>query len=478
MMTTPAPAPSYPAPKNVYAFALPAATDAMALFSALYRFPYTQFLDSTAPGHKNGRYSTLVFQPVEILESWHDKISVTNREQQLGIRGNITELLMDRLDVWGNGKIMNDPTLPPFQGGAVGYFGFGFQHNKQNQNDIPRAAFGIYDQCVSFDHVENQAWYVVVSDDPAAAQNRYAHFQRLTAQSYLPRADNVQPHLSWAPLTLAGQVREQVRRLSDYIQSGSFDRSYLCHYMESAVPAGYDALAHYQTLRAQTHTPLGSCMMLGGLNIMITDAELVFTIADQQIEMHHVSHRVNRPEGSLRDSVAAQTLAQDKVAHDSHRKMAKEQTIRLSALCNANGILGPSSPEIAEASHEYYLTSVTRGVLADNVTLSDLLEVFTPAPAYAAQPLDRALRVINELEPATRGPNGGHVATIGFNGNMTLSQNNEVLLNNGATLRYAAGAPVTASTDPDLWYKDVMQHIEQALSRIGTDTDLKQALVG
>ncbi len=466
-----------PTPKTVYAFALPKSTDPMAVFSALYRFPYTQFLDSTAPDQKNGRYSTIVFQPVEILESWDDKISVTNREQQLGIRGELTKLLSERLDVWGHGKIMTDPTLPPFQGGAVGYFGFGFKQGKQRATDIPRAAFGIYDQCVSFDHNEKRAWYVVVSDDPATAQTRYAHFQRLTAYNYLPRPDNVQPHLSWAPLTLPAQIKENVRRLSDFIRSGSFDNAYLCHYFESQVPAGYDALAHYQTLRTQTHTPLGACMMLGGLNVMITDAEPVFTTQDKQIEMHHVSHRVTRPEGSLRDSVAARTLAQDEAAMSAHRKAAKEQTIRLSSLCKANGILGPSHPEIAEASHEYHLTSVTRGVLSNNVTLSDLLDVFTPAPAYAAQPVDRSLRVINDMEPVTRGPTCGHVAAIGFNGSITLSLNNEVLLNNGATLRYAAGAPVTGETQPDIWLDEVIKSAEQALNRIGSDTELTQAHV-
>lgn len=467
--------PTAPAPKTVFAFALPESAAPMAIFSALYRFPYTQFLDNTAAHQKNGRYSTIVFQPVEILEAWDDKVSVTNREQQLGIRSPITKLLSERLDVWGQGRVMNDPTLPPFQGGAVGYFGFGFNQTKQRMNDIPRAAFGIYDQCVSFDHAEKRAWYVVVSDDAETARTRYAHFQRLTAHNYLPPQDSVQPHLSWAPLTLPAQVKDSVRRLSDFIRSGSFDRSYLCHYFESVVPAGYDALAHYQTLRGQTQTPWGACMMLGGLNVMITDAEPVFTLQDKQIEMHHISHRVSRPEGSLRDDVTVRTLAQNQAALQEHRKMAKEQTIRLSALCTASGILGPSHPEIGEAAHEYNLTSVTRGILANNVSLSDLLDVFTPAPAYSAQPLDRALKVIAEMEPATRGPTCGHVATIGFNGSISLSQNNEVLLNNGVQLRFAVGAPVSADTAPDIWFNDIAQKADAALERIGSDTHIRHS---
>lgn len=462
------------APKTVYAFALPGTPDALAIFSALYRFPYTQFLDSTAPGAQGGRYSTIVFQPVEILESWGDRISVTNRDQQLSLRGDMTALLSERLDVWGHGQVMSDPTLPPFQGGAVGYLGFGFAHGRQRMTDIPQAGFGIYDQCVSFDHAEGRAWYVVVTDKPESAHTKYAHFQRLTADSYLPQADSVQPHLSWAPATLPAVLKENVRRLTDYIRAGSFDRAHLCQYYESVVPAGYDVLAHYQGLRAQQKTPRGACMMLGGLNIMISDAEPVFTLNGNQIEMHHLSHRRPRPEGALRDQVAERALTQDEAAMTAHRKIAKEQTVRLSSLCRANGILGSSHPEVTAAGNEYHLASVTRGVLADKITLPDLLNAFTPAPAYIGQPVERALRVITDMEPATCGPAYGYTATIGFNGNMTLSLNNEVVLNNGATLRFAAGLPVTANTEPDIWLDELVQKAEAALERIGNDAQLRQ----
>ena len=462
-------------PKTVYAFALPGTPDAMAIFSALYRFPYTQFLDSTAPGTQGGRYSTIVFQPVEILESWGDRISVTNRDQQLSIRGEMTSLLTERLEVWGHGKVMSDPTLPPFQGGAVGYFGFGFAQGKPQMTDIPQAGFGIYDQCVSFDHAEGRAWYVVVTDRPEVAQTKYAHFQRLTSENYLPRTDSEQPHLSWAPQTSPATLKENARRLTDYIRAGSFDHSYLCQYYESVVPAGYDVLAHYQTLRAQQKTPLGACMMLGGLNIMISDAEPVFTVNDSQIEMHHISHRRPRPEGSLRDEVAERTLMQDESALNAHRKMAKEQTIRLSSLCRASGILGPSHPEVTAAGNEYHLASVTRGVLADKVALPDLLNAFTPSSAYIGQPVERALRVITDMEPATRGPAYGHTATISFNGNITLSLNNEVALNNGVTLRFATGLPVTANTEPDIWFDELVQKAEAALDRIGNDAEIRKA---
>lgn len=460
--------------KTVYAFALPPATEPLNVFSALYRFPYTQFLDSTDPQQKGGRYSTIVFQPVEIIEAWGDKVTVTNRDQQLSLRGNITTLLQERLDVWGNGPVMADPTMPPFQGGAVGYFGFGIQNIVQKVTDIPQAAFGIYDQCISFDHSENQAWHVVISENPELAKAKHAHFLRLSAHDYLPAADSVQPGLSWAPRTLPAPLIENVRRLTDYIQAGSFDHSFLCQFYESDVPAGYDILAHYAGLHRQAKTPLGACMALGGLNILVMNAEPLFTVSDREIEMPYISHRTARPEGTLRDDVIAREMADDKEAIIAHQKMAKEQTVRLSALCSAEGILGPSTPRVEPSSHDYHLTSVTRGVLGDKVTLSDLLTAFTPAQAFSGTPADRALRVVTDMEPCSRGPAFGHTAVISFTGTMTVSLNTEVVINNGSHLRYAAGLAVDGNTKPAQWYDQLVQNAEIALARIGSDTNVKE----
>lgn len=459
-------------PKTVYAYPLPGTSDPLAVFSSLYRFPYTQFLDG-APTPKYGRTSTIVFQPVEILELWGDKITVTNREQQLSLKGKLTSLLPARLQVWGQGNVMRDPTLPAFQGGAVGYFGFGADIVKQKVTDIPQAAFGIYDQCVTFDHQENQAWYVVVSDDPEQAKIRHAHFMRLISRDYLPAIEAVQPHLSWAPVTFPGALIENIRRVTDYIHAGSFDRSFLCQYFESDVPAGYDVLAHYSELRKQITSPLGGCLALGGLNVMITDIQPVFSIIDRQIEVPHISHRTPRPEGTLRDQAMSQELANDKAALSAHQKMARDEAVRLSSLCHASGILGPSNPQVDTSAGEYHISSMTRGVLADNVTFSDLVTLVAPAHAYCGEPADRAMRIIDDMESRTRGPAFGHTVTIGFNGSMTFNLNTEVVMNNGSVLRYAAGLPVSANTVPADWYDEMARKAEAALSRIGSDTESK-----
>lgn len=450
-------------PKTVYAFALQDIPDTLAVFSSLYRFPYTQMLNNMVSPDGQRTYSTIVFQPVEVIESWGNKVTVTNRDQQLTIRKNIDILLAERLEVWGHGKALNDPLLPPFQGGAIGYLGFGYNQDLPSvSQDVPAAAFGIYDQCVSFSHTENLAWYVVVADTPDQAQQKYAHFQRLASRSFLPPVDAVMPTLSWAPTRQPSEVKENVRRLTDYIHSGAFESGFFCQFFESRVPAGYDMLTHYRKLADGQPR---ACLNLGGLNIMVQSMDVVATIRNQQIEIPFITGKTRRPEGTLRDDVVAQTLAQDETAMASHRAFAKNMTAKLSSFCPAHGILGPTSPTVVSAGDDYQIQSITRGIMGGDTRPTDIIGLFSPSQTYGGVPTDRALRMVTGMEDCARDAAFGHMAVMGFDGSLQLIQNLNVLMNTGTILRYAEGAPITTETVPDAWYNQSMDSAWHTLGR-------------
>lgn len=456
--------------KTVFAYPLNDITDPLAVFSSLYRFPYTQFLDSLSPAEKAGRYSYIAFHPVEMIEAWGQKITVTNRDQQLSLKANITELLQQRLDVWGHGPVMTDPTLPPFQGGAIGYFASTIKvPDKEVIEDVPYVAFGIYDQCVAFDYFENQAWYIAVCENDEIALQKYRHFRTLITRQFLPASGAVQPELSWGPVNLPAAVKENVRRLSDYCAAGSFENAYLGEAFEARIPAGYDSLAHYSVLRSQGRSPLGACLNLGKINAMILDCESLLSVNQRQIEVTHCSHRTKRIWGSLRDEVAAKSLSQDKAALSEHQTKAKNFVVTLSGLCKADGILGPSAPKVAATGQEYQIESVTRGVLAADTTLDDIVRMVSPATAYNGQPLERASRMIASMENRSRGPAFAVTALIGFNGFISLNQNKSTLVNNGHELRYIVGAPVTAQTNPDSWYSSLRDEADHILPTLNNN---------
>src|SRR3982751_240206 len=89
------------------------------VFASLADDPYSLFLDSAARSHPAARYSFIAFHPFETIEASDGKITVTNRDQQISLRGaDPFTVVKDRLAVWGAVEAPRTD-LPPFQGGAA-----------------------------------------------------------------------------------------------------------------------------------------------------------------------------------------------------------------------------------------------------------------------------------------------------------------------------------------------------------------------
>ena len=69
-------------------------------------------------------------------------------------------------------------------------------------------------------------------------------------------------------------------------------------------------------------------------------------------------------------------------------------------------------------SHVMHIESSVVGVLSDGRRAVDALKSTFPAGTLSGAPKVRAMEIIDELEPTKRGPYGGAVGYIGFDGNL------------------------------------------------------------
>ncbi len=84
--------------------------------------------------------------------------------------------------------------LPPFQGGAAGFFGYDLARGLEKLPALPSSsspdmAVGLYDQVAAFDHADNKAWLIVLASDSKTAETKHAHFLRLL--TVIPKQRNL-----------------------------------------------------------------------------------------------------------------------------------------------------------------------------------------------------------------------------------------------------------------------------------------------
>jgi anthranilate synthase component 1 len=80
----------------------------------------------------------------------------------------------------------------------------------------------------------------------------------------------------------------------------------------------------------------------------------------------------------------------------------------------------------------------------------DLLRATFPAGTLSGAPKVRAMEIIAELEKKPRGPYGGAVGYISFNGNMDMAITIRTACIEDGQLTVQAGAGIVADSDPEL----------------------------
>jgi anthranilate synthase component 1 len=104
---------------------------------------------------------------------------------------------------------------------------------------------------------------------------------------------------------------------------------------------------------------------------------------------------------------------------------------------------------IERYSHVMHLVSNIRCDLKSEYDAWDLLKASFPAGTLSGAPKVRAMEIIDELEEEERGPYGGAVGYISFDGNMDMAITIRTACVENERLTIRAGAGIVADSDPE-----------------------------
>ncbi len=113
---------------------------------------------------------------------------------------------------------------------------------------------------------------------------------------------------------------------------------------------------------------------------------------------------------------------------------------------------GVSVPRLfAHLSTPYveHMVSEIRATLRDDVTATDVLRAVFPSGSVTGTPKVRAMEVIRELEPVSRGPAFGSVVVVGTDGSVESSVTIRTAWLSGDEVRYWCGGAVVWDSDAD-----------------------------
>ncbi len=138
----------------------------------------------------------------------------------------------------------------------------------------------------------------------------------------------------------------------------------------------------------------------------------------------------------------------------------------LGRVCEYGSVKVSSLMEVERYSHVMHLVSVVQGRLAAGRDAYDALTSCFPAGTLSGAPKIRAMEIIEELETTRRGPYGGAIGYLSFNGNLDACITIRTIVIKRGAAYVQAGAGIVADSDPLLEYEETLRKAEALLQAL------------
>lgn len=420
----------------------------VAAFAALSPAGSEAFLfESVERGEKVGRYSFVGFEPRRTLRfdrSTRDPVNLLNRE-------------LVPLRVYG------EQDLPPFFGGAVGYFGYSvggwserIPDTRPDDLDLPDAKLLFFDNVVVFDHVRQRLFVIanlLTSDRAASPEEAEARLDRAIARLRNARVDMLD--LSGGAATSApftsnmerDEFEAMVRRAKEEIIAGEIFQIVVSQRWETAFDEG-EALTLYRALRSVNPSPYMFLLRTGECTLVGASPEMLVRVSGGRAETRPIAGTRPRGETSEDDAQLETALLADPKENAEHLMLVDLGRNDLGRVCRSGSVEVTSFCRVERYSHVMHLVSDVSGVLREGCSPVDLFLSCFPAGTVSGAPKIRAMELIDRFEKTRRGPYAGAVAYVGFSGNLDscITIRTIVLANGRAYVQ--AGAGIVYDSDP------------------------------
>jgi len=419
------------------------------VFSAFAEESHALFLDSADQEHPDARYSYIAVRPREVVrfdvESDH---------------ANPFRLVQDHLNESALCKI-NNPDLPPFQGGAAGYFGYDLGRTLEKLPDMaakfPGLAdmvIGLYDQVIAFDLQQEKSWIIVhAQNEDEADQKHKAIIQtckRDTMNHCVPRET-----IEFTAQTPEHEYTQKIERIIEYIRAGDIFQANMTQCFSGDLPEGFAPYAHYLHLREINPAPFAGFMNAGDTIISSASPErFLCCTPDGRVETKPIKGTRPRMPASPMDKAMREALAGSAKDRAENTMIVDLLRNDLSKSCEAHSISVDKLCAIESFASVHHLVSTISGQLQKSKAPLDLLEGCFPGGSITGAPKIRAMEIIEELESQRRGPYCGALGYIGANGAMDTNILIRTLVYHGGKAYLNAGGGIVADSDPQGEYQE------------------------
>jgi len=380
------------------------------------------------------------------------------------------------------------PELGRFWGGAVGYFGYDIvrlierlPNRPRSSTSIPDALFVFTASMVIIDNLRAHARVVEgVEVVPTATEDQLRSSYDEALQSISSTIERLQSAKTLKNLSLGDTAApatgrssiakpdfiDKVEKIREHIGAGDCFQALLSRRIE--IDADFDPTTLYRALRALNPSPYMYHLVLDGVDIVGSSPELLVRLEDTRITVRPIAG--TRPRG--RDTAGDEALSEELLADPKERaehimlvdlgrndvgRVSKFGTVEVTELMR-----------IEKYSHVLHIVSQVEGTLDRKRTAMDVFRATFPAGTMTGAPKVRAMEIIDDLEPVSRGAYAGAIGFIASGGarmELAITIRTCVIADGIASVQ--AGAGIVADSVAEKEWEETESKARALLNAIG-----------
>jgi anthranilate synthase component I len=432
-------------------------------------------LESAEQGQRVGRYSFIGVRPRAVVR-W-----------SLGDEGDPYALAAREVGRYRQAPL---PDLPPFAGGAVGYFGYDLVRTVEPLGDpnpdalgLPDMALMLSDVLVVFDHLKHTITILVnvYADDPgadvdasyAAAVETIAKAKQLLAGP-LPSPAAPPPGARRRPEFTSNMPRERfeamVARIIEYVHAG--DAFQVVPSQRWSADLDADPFSIYRGLRVVNPSPYMYFLDFRDFQIAGASPEPLLTVSGRKVSTRPIAGTRPRGADAAEDAEIAEGLLADEKERAEHVMLVDLGRNDLGRVCEYGSVDVDSFMAVETYSHVMHIVSNVSGTLREDVGAMDALRSVLPAGTLSGAPKVRAMQIIDELEPVKRGGYGGAIGWLSYAGDLDTCIHIRTVVVKDGRAHVQAGGGTVADARPEYEFAEseakargVLRAIELAMEQ-------------
>ena len=364
------------------------------------------------------------------------------------------------------------PGTPRFSGGLVGHLSYDLVSLFEpkvpiagpDETGFPDVLLMDFDEVVAFDNLRHSLHVIEevrcnAGDGPRALYGRAVarirtRLRALDQPLRDPRPRRRSQGVDLQPRVSRKAFEAAVIRAKEYVAAGDCQQIVLSQRFDAE--CSLPPFEIYRALRRVNPSPYLFFVKDGKRALVGSSPETLIKLEAGEVTLRPIAGTRKRGADPAEDLRLEAELKADPKENAEHMMLVDLGRNDVGRVSSVGSVRVTALRTVERYSHVMHLVSEVRGRLAPGLSAVDVLRAGFPAGTVSGAPKVRAMQIIDELEPARRGPYAGAVGYFDRGGDMEMCIAIRTLMANSGRLTVQSGAGIVYDSVPETEYQETV----------------------